>query len=170
MSLLADLAPFAPRLLIPQPATARRDTARVILPGEHDALRAHLMARKSQGVRTNINHLGEAILGEQEAQRRLQKYLDAIARDEIEYISVKLSTIGSQLSVLDFDGTISRLAPRLRTLYRAAMQHTPAKFINLDMEEFQDLELTLGVHARTGEPNLNAFRGYCPASIPSRCA
>jgi RHH-type proline utilization regulon transcriptional repressor/proline dehydrogenase/delta 1-pyrroline-5-carboxylate dehydrogenase len=149
LSALAGVSLLLPDLFIPQlKQQLRRDTARVILPGEPERLRQHLQARRRDGVQTNVNHLGEAILGEGEAQRRLSKYLEALAREEVDYISVKLSTIGSQLSVLDFNGTIERVAPRLRTLYDAAMAHSPSKFINLDMEEYQDLELTLELFMR----------------------
>ncbi len=160
---LARLAPIAPGILVPQLRyQLRRDTARVILPGEQERLRRHLQQRRKDGVRTNVNHLGEAILGEAEAENRLQKYVSALSSDNIDYISVKLSTIGSQLSVLDFDGTIARVTPRLRRLYRAALKHTPKKFINLDMEEYDDLELTLELFMRVlDEPEFHTL----PAGI-----
>ncbi len=47
----------------------RRQTAAVILPAEPDSLLPHLRARHAEGVRMNVNFLGEAILGEKEARR-----------------------------------------------------------------------------------------------------
>jgi RHH-type proline utilization regulon transcriptional repressor/proline dehydrogenase/delta 1-pyrroline-5-carboxylate dehydrogenase len=128
----------------------RRATAKVILPGEPHALSKHMHLRRAQGVRLNINHLGEAILGEEEAKRRLNVYLKDLERDDFEYISVKISTIYSQIHLLGWDKTLEILSERLRQLYRAAMNHqfkradgsTAPKFVNLDMEEYRDLHLT----------------------------
>lgn len=135
-------------LLVPQvKKLLRRESQRVILPGESGPLSDHLRARRAQGVRINLNHLGEAILGEEEAQRRLQLYLDDLARPEVDYISVKISTICSQLNLLDWDYTLHLLSQRLRMLYRASMTEPP-KFVNLDMEEYSDLRLTLALFQR----------------------
>lgn len=130
--------------------TLRKATARVILPGEKRALAHHMHKRRREGVRLNLNHLGEAILGEQEAIRRLNIYLRDLERSDIEYVSIKISTIFSQINILDWDKTEEILAERLRQLYRTAMHHTfkradgvrVAKFVNLDMEEYRDLHLT----------------------------
>ncbi len=70
-----------------------RETANVILPAERELLAKHLTRRTEEGVRMNVNILGEALLGEGEAERRLKRYLDALQRPEIEVISVKISTI-----------------------------------------------------------------------------
>jgi RHH-type proline utilization regulon transcriptional repressor/proline dehydrogenase/delta 1-pyrroline-5-carboxylate dehydrogenase len=45
----------------------RTNSSRAIIPGEPKPLHAHLEKRRQQGVRMNINHLGEAVLGEDEA-------------------------------------------------------------------------------------------------------
>jgi RHH-type proline utilization regulon transcriptional repressor/proline dehydrogenase/delta 1-pyrroline-5-carboxylate dehydrogenase len=60
----------------------------VILPAEEAMLREHLKERRSEGVRMNVNFLGEAILGEKEAQRRLEGYLASLQLPEIECVSV----------------------------------------------------------------------------------
>lgn len=129
----------------------RKQTSAVILPGEPKALAAHMRRRARQGVRVNLNHLGEAILGEEEALRRLSIYLEDLAKPEVEVISVKISTICSQLNLLSWSDTLEILAGRLRQLYRAAAQNAykrtdgteVPKFVNLDMEEYRDLELTV---------------------------
>ena len=48
----------------------------MVLPAETRHLTTHLRARLKEGVRMNLNFLGEALLGEEEAARRLAKYLD----------------------------------------------------------------------------------------------
>ena len=119
----------------------RQETSTVILPGESEPLSRHIALRKQQGIRVNINHLGEAILGEEEAQRRLKVYLDDLQRADIDYISVKVSTIYSQINLLAWDDTLLVLTDRLKQLYRAAK----GKFVNLDMEEYRDLRLTVAL-------------------------
>src|SRR5688500_15663245 len=46
----------------------REETANVILPAEEDLLREHLEERRREGLRMNVNYLGEALLGEEEAR------------------------------------------------------------------------------------------------------
>ena len=45
----------------------QHETANVVLPAETDLLRDHLRARQADGVRMNLNFLGETVLGEEEA-------------------------------------------------------------------------------------------------------
>jgi RHH-type proline utilization regulon transcriptional repressor/proline dehydrogenase/delta 1-pyrroline-5-carboxylate dehydrogenase len=144
----------------------RRETATVILPGERRALSKHMQKRRKEGVRLNLNHLGEAILGEAEAARRLDVYLKDLAQNDIEYVSVKISTIFSQINLLSWDKTLDKLAEQLRKLYRVAQSHmfthadgtrTP-KFVNLDMEEYRDLKLTVALFKQVlEEPEFHKF-------------
>jgi RHH-type transcriptional regulator, proline utilization regulon repressor / proline dehydrogenase / delta 1-pyrroline-5-carboxylate dehydrogenase len=128
----------------------RKETSSVILPGEAKALSKHMAKRRLEGVRLNLNHLGEAILGEKEALRRLHVYLEDLANPDVEYISIKISTIFSQIHLLAWENTMSILSDRLKQLYKAATSHVfikpngekSAKFVNLDMEEYRDLHLT----------------------------
>jgi RHH-type proline utilization regulon transcriptional repressor/proline dehydrogenase/delta 1-pyrroline-5-carboxylate dehydrogenase len=141
---LKILGPDIAQFLIPLATRAlRKQTERVILPGEPDELAHHLKTRKSEHVRQNLNHLGEAILSEAEAKKRLEIYLEDLKNPDINYISVKISTIFSQINLLAFDDTVNEIADRLRQLYRAAKQNEEPKFINLDMEEYRDLDLTV---------------------------
>lgn len=137
----------APDLVMPQiAAQLRRESASVILPAEADSLHRHVSRRRKSGLRLNFNQLGEAVLGEGEAGRRLQANLDRLADPDCDYISVKFSAIYSQIHSVGFEETVEELKNRLRLLYRAAIQHPSAhgspKFVNLDMEEYRDLRLT----------------------------
>jgi RHH-type proline utilization regulon transcriptional repressor/proline dehydrogenase/delta 1-pyrroline-5-carboxylate dehydrogenase len=146
------MAHYLPSLVVPPIVSRlRHETQSVILPGEEEDLRRYLTERREAGLRLNLNQLGEAILGESEAARRLAAYLALLARDDVEYISVKVSSVFSQIELVAFEATVERVAERLRTLYRTALRHhyrhpdgrvTP-KFINLDMEEYRDLDLTV---------------------------
>ena len=143
---------YLPAVVVPPIiARLRQETRTVILPGEEGDLRRYLQKRRAGGVRLNLNQLGEAILGEEEAARRMAAYLALLARPDVEYISVKVSSVFSQINLVAYRHTVDLVKERLRTLYRQALanQYThpdgrsTAKFVNLDMEEYRDLHLTL---------------------------
>src|SRR3954470_12342390 len=98
--------------------------------------------------RLNLNLLGEAVLGEKEALRRLDGTRTLLARDDVDYVSIKVSSIASQLSMWAFDETVARVVERLTPLYEQAAKSKSRKFINLDMEEYRDLHLTIAVFTR----------------------
>ena len=158
----------------------QQETANVVLPAEADLLRGHLEQRRSEGVRMNVNQLGEALLGEREAQRRLEGYLSALQKPEVEVISVKISTIYSQISNIARRHTVDVLSDRLELLYRAAARGTfthadgkvVPKFVYLDMEEYRDLHLTADAFMNTldrdGLDTVNAgivLQAYVPDSF-----
>ena len=115
----------------------------VVLPAEDPAFAAHVRRRRAEGVRLNVNVLGEAILSDAEAEHRMALLRSRLARPDVDYISVKLSAIVANLDVYAFDDSVTRICERLRELYRDGMRATPATFVNLDMEEYGDLELTM---------------------------
>ena len=47
-----------------------------------------------------------------------------------------------------FDETVERVVDRLTPLYEQAAASKTPKFINLDMEEYRDLDLTIAVFTR----------------------
>ena len=116
---------------------------RAILPAEPGKLSRHIAKRSKKEVRGNINVLGEAVLGEEEAKARYEAVLEMLLREEVSYISVKISSIISQIVTVDIEGSIERCSERIRDLYRVAMRK--GAFVNLDMEEFRDLAITVGL-------------------------
>jgi len=160
-----------------------RETANVILPAERDLLAPYLEERRQAGVRMNVNYLGESLLGEREAQRRLENYLAALKLTEIEVISVKISTLYSQISALARQHTIDMLCNRLELLYRAAAAEryvradgTKApKFVYLDMEEYRDMAITAAAFMEAlSRPGLKdaaagiALQAYLPDSLATQ--
>jgi RHH-type proline utilization regulon transcriptional repressor/proline dehydrogenase/delta 1-pyrroline-5-carboxylate dehydrogenase len=115
----------------------------IILPAEAPLLSRHIQKRNGDHAILNINVLGEAVLGDHEARERLQSVIAMIQRPEVNYASVKISAIVSQLITIDFQGSVSQISERLRLLYRESLKCNT--FINLDMEEFRDLEITVAV-------------------------
>ena len=70
---------FLPGVAVPMvKEKMQQETANVVLPAEPELLAKHLRARRGDGVRMNVNFLGEALIGEDDAQSRLKKYLQAL--------------------------------------------------------------------------------------------
>ncbi len=158
----------------------QHETANVVLPAEPELLGPHLAARRRQGLRMNLNLLGEALLGEGEARLRLEKYLAAVRSPDVEVLSVKISTIDSQILPIAREQTLERLCDRLERLYRAAAETTfttadgraVPKLVYLDMEEYRDLSLTAEAFMQTlSRPGLEqvragiALQAYVPDSF-----
>jgi len=126
----------------------RRMVGHLIVDARPEQLGKAIAAVKQPGIRLNLNLLGEAVLGDDEADHRLQGTLDLLARDDVDYVSIKVSSVSSQLSMWAFDETVERVVGRLLPLYELAAASPSPKFINLDMEEFRDLDLTIAVFTR----------------------
>jgi RHH-type proline utilization regulon transcriptional repressor/proline dehydrogenase/delta 1-pyrroline-5-carboxylate dehydrogenase len=132
------------------------DAAPYLAPADPEKLAAFLRERSLQGLSVNVNHLGEEVLGNHDAERYLETYLALLARPEVTTISVKLSSIDSRVDVVAWDATQARLAEKLALIYRAALDHPHAdapgrgepKLVYLDMEAYRDLELTTELFMR----------------------
>lgn len=117
----------------------RKKTSQVIFPGEK--VEEAIIKLRETGVQVNLNHLGEAILGEEEAEKRLEIYLEDLKKPEVDYISVKISTLYSQINLLSHEKSLKALAIPYKKLLLAAFP----KFVNLDMEEYKDLHMTVAL-------------------------
>lgn len=114
------------------------------------------------GLCFTLDLLGEATLSEAEAADYLRRYdaiFDALiaatadwpARPELDRapwgvvpranVSVKISSLYSQLDAIDFEGSIEGVKTRLRPLFRKAKAH--GLFLNIDMESYKDKDLTI---------------------------
>jgi len=146
----ARLARVLPDVVMPLVVgRLRRESSSMILPAEYDQLTRELDHRGEPGVRLNINLLGEAILGNGEAEHRLQAVLDHVGRDDVTDISVKISSLCAQLNVLAFDDEVERISRQLARVYDAASRQAPRTFVHLDMEEYRDLHLTAAAMMHT---------------------
>ena len=147
LRMLGALAPYAPG--IAERAVnwrVNRETAGVILPGEDAALTRYLARRRRDGFRLNVNVLGEAILGDDEAQARFALVASRVRRPDVDYVSIKISALCANLDVLAWEDSLDRVTDRLAALYRTAQQH--GTFVNLDMEEHRDLDLSVEAFIR----------------------
>ncbi len=133
----------------------RDESKSVILPAEDAELTAYLRRRRAAGWRVNLNPLGEAVLGEEEASRRMDAVIAMMRRSDVDYVSVKVSALFSQINLGAWDESLAVIKERIRTLYTVATEE--GTFVNLDMEEYRDLELTATAFRELlDEP---AFRG-----------
>ncbi|MGA1932113.1 proline dehydrogenase family protein [Arcobacter sp. YIC-464] len=179
--LFKNFGKFLPDLSVPMFVNQiREDTKTVVIKGEEEPFNKHLKLRKEEGTRVNINLIGEVVLGEEEAEERIQKYLKALENPNIDYISIKISTIYSQINPLNFEGTVQTLVKKLTRIYEQAKKYPyiapdgtkSNKFINLDMEEYRDLDITVEVFKRTlAQPQFKDFyagivlQAYIPDSF-----
>jgi len=135
----------------------RNDIKNVVIPGEESELVEHINKRRAEGTRVNINIIGEIVLGEDEANERVDKYIKTLQNPHIDYISIKISTIFSQINPLAHEWSVDKISGKLEKIYDAAMNNRfmdangkeSYKFVNLDMEEYKDIHLTIDVFKKT---------------------
>ncbi|ALX65840.1 proline dehydrogenase family protein [Microbacterium sp. XT11] len=140
-------APVLPGVVVPiARRVLRAMVGHLVLDATPSKLGPAIAKLRKSGNRLNLNLLGEAVLGEREAGRRLKGTYDFLARDDVDYVSIKVSSVVSQLSMWSFDEAVADVVEKLTPLYElaaAAEAKGKAKFINLDMEEYRDLDLTI---------------------------
>lgn len=154
------------------------DMARTFISGTTpaDAIKALTTFRK-KNLATTLDQLGEAVVSEPEADAYHKKYLaildelvrvattwpanpllDADARGPIPRInlSVKLSSLYSQLDPIDVRGSEAGIAGRLTELFDRAM--AAGAFVNVDMEDYRLKDLTLRMFKDLA--GSEKYRGY----------
>ncbi len=135
-----------PSLVIPLARRALRLMVDHLIIDATDARLGRAIAKiRKRGMRLNVNLLGEAVLGEREASRRLKGTHELLDRPDVDYVSIKVSATVAPHSVWAFDEAVTHVVERLTPLFERAAASTSPKFINLDMEEYRDLDLTIAV-------------------------
>ncbi|MFD5599520.1 proline dehydrogenase family protein [Leucobacter sp. NPDC058333] len=143
------LAKPLPGVVVPIARRVLRQLVSHLIIDASDAKLGPAIAKiKREGVRLNMNLLGEAILGQSEAERRLAGTHRLLARDDIDYVSIKVSATVAPHNHWAFDEAVNHIEQQLLPLFERAAAARPHKFINLDMEEYKDLDLTLAVFMR----------------------
>jgi len=143
------MAPILPQVVIPIARRVLREMVGHLIVDATDAKLGPAIAKiRQDGVHLNVNLLGEAVLGEHEAQRRLEGTLKLLAREDVDYVSIKESSTVAPHSPWAFDEAVDHVVEKLTPLYRLAASFPKPKFINLDMEEYKDLSMTIAVFKR----------------------
>lgn len=129
---------------------------------------------KAGGARLNMNLLGEAVLGDEEADRRLRDTMRLLKRDDVDYVSLKVSAVTGPHQPWAYEQVVQRAVDALLPLYHEAARYDPPKFINLDMEEYKDLHMTIDVFTRIlSQPGLHhmsagiVLQTYLPDALPA---
>ncbi|WGT48168.1 proline dehydrogenase family protein [Tessaracoccus lacteus] len=147
----------APRAALP---AVRRTFAMLVgdlVVDTHGQLAPVLKRLRAGGSGLNINLLGEAVLGDEHAAARLDATTKLLARDDVDYVSIKVSSVLGAHSQWAHAAAVDAAVERLRPLMTLAARE--GKFVNLDMEEYRDLHLTLDVFRRLlMEPDLLRLR------------
>ncbi|MDF1879865.1 bifunctional proline dehydrogenase/L-glutamate gamma-semialdehyde dehydrogenase [Sulfurimonas sp. MAG313] len=134
----------------------RNDISSIVIKGEDPILSKHMQDRKKEGTRVNINVIGEIVLSKQEANERVLKYIKLLENPDIDYLSIKISNLFSQIIPHAHDNNIEKISKQLARVYTAAQENTYKdadekehfKFVNLDMEEYKDIETTIDTFKR----------------------
>jgi len=185
------VAPVLPSPVVPIARRVLREmVGHLVVDARPEKLGPAIAKIRETGARLNLNLLGEAVLGEKEALRRLDGIHELIRRPDVDYVSVKVSAIASHISMWAFDEVVERVVERLLPLFLTAASDPPnpepvdgsgqaaslrsATFINLDMEEYRDLDLTIAVFTRILEdPRLKGLeagivlQAYLPDALPA---
>jgi len=141
------LAKFAPGVVVPAAQAALRSmVGHLIIDSRDKQLGKAIQKLRTTGIDLNINLLGEAILGQGEADNRIADTLALIKRKDVNYISIKVSATVAPHNHWAHEEAVADIVEKLRPVYRTAMKADPVTFINLDMEEYKDLDLTLDVY------------------------
>jgi len=75
--------------------------------------------------------------------QRLAEVSRLVAREDVDYVSVKVSAVTGPHNPWGFDEVVAHGVDVLSPLYRLARDH--GTFLNLDMEDYKDLDLTIAV-------------------------
>lgn len=137
----------------------RNDISSIVIQGEDPVLAKHMKSRRDEGTRVNINVIGEVVHSEAEANRRVEKYIAFLENPDIDYLSLKISNMFSQIIPHAHEHNVTRIAKQLERVYHAAKTHTYTdkngneqyKFVNLDMEEYRDIRITIDTFKRVLE-------------------
>ncbi|MDQ1135891.1 RHH-type proline utilization regulon transcriptional repressor/proline dehydrogenase/delta 1-pyrroline-5-carboxylate dehydrogenase [Microbacterium sp. SORGH_AS 1204] len=169
----AFAAPIVPQVVVPAARMALRSMVRHLIVDATDRKLGDAISSirgRGDGIRLNVNLLGEAILGKKEAARRLEGTRKLLARDDVDYVSIKVSSTVAPHTPWAFDAAVADAVSALRPLYRVAKE--TGTFLNLDMEEFKDLDLTLAVfETLLGEPEFHGveagivLQAYLPDAL-----
>lgn len=165
------IGPVLPWVVIPIARRVLHDmVGHLVIDSRPKQLTERIAALHEDGASLNINLLGEAVLGEAEAAKRLEAIRVLLERPDVNHLSIKVSSIVSQVSLWSFEQTVARVVRRLTPLFEAGLAN--GTFINLDLEEYRDLDLTIAVFTSLlDQPQLQrssggiAIQAYLPDAL-----
>ncbi|MBC8282483.1 MAG: bifunctional proline dehydrogenase/L-glutamate gamma-semialdehyde dehydrogenase, partial [Nitrospinae bacterium] len=154
LRLLKIFGPFVPGFLSPPIVWSilkvmRYKTRNVILNGELESLKQYFQNCQNENIKVNINRLGDMVLGEKEAEKHIEDYVNSLLNPNVSCVSVKISTLYSQTDNVAHDHTVTIVTEKLEKILKIARDEEKKssipKLVYLDMEEYKDLTLTIDV-------------------------
>ena len=92
-------AGIAPSIAMPVARLRLRQlVGHLVFDADGDHLQRRLKRAREVGVRLNLNLLGEAVLGQGEADNRLARTHELLANPSVDYVSIKVSSVVAQLN------------------------------------------------------------------------
>lgn len=175
MKLGSKFAPVMPSVVVPAARKVFQQlVGDLVLNVSEKKLGKAIAKLRAEGARLNMNLLGEAVLGDAEAHKRLQDTMDLLKRDDVDYVSLKVSAVTGPHNPWAYDTVVNQAVEALLPLYLQANSYEPKKFVNLDMEEYHDLHLTIDVFTKILDrpelKNLSAgivLQAYLPDALPA---
>ncbi|WKD58603.1 bifunctional proline dehydrogenase/L-glutamate gamma-semialdehyde dehydrogenase [Corynebacterium caspium] len=165
------IAPLSPTLITNTAFQVfRRLVGNLVLDTTPKKLGPAVKKLRADGSRLNLNLLGEAVLGNKEATYRLNAVQDLLEHDFVDYVSIKVSSVLGAHNPWAYDQAVAEAVEALVPLYETARKS--GKFVNLDMEEYHDLHMTIAVFQKLLErpefKNLKAgivLQAYLPDAL-----
>ncbi|MDR6939145.1 bifunctional proline dehydrogenase/L-glutamate gamma-semialdehyde dehydrogenase [Arcanobacterium hippocoleae] len=169
------VAPLMPKAVVPMAEKVFQQlVGDLVLDAKGKGLTKSIARLKAQGARLNMNLLGEAVLGNKEAAKRMADTIGLLERDDVDYVSMKVSAVIGPHNPWAYEEAVDNAVAALLPLYSRANSYSPKKFINLDMEEYHDLHMTIDVFKRILErPEFKHLRAgivlqaYLPDALPA---
>lgn len=153
-----------PKLVAPVIRSAVKGVAHRFIGGNNATDILHSISRlQSRGVNTSLDLLGEATVSEREAYHYQNAYLDLIKQISSSGIkglnlSIKVTSLYSQIAPVDTDGAIEILMARLRPICDAAKDAELT--LCLDMEQYDYKDIILRLFKRVAmEPAYREWQG-----------
>lgn len=169
------VAPLSPQTVVPiAEKVFQALVGDLVLDAKGKGLTKSIARLKASGARLNMNLLGEAVLGNHEADKRMADTIKLLERDDVDYVSMKVSAVIGPHNPWAYEEAVNNAVEALLPLYLRANSYSPKKFINLDMEEYHDLHMTIDVFKRILErPEFQQMRAgivlqaYLPDALPA---
>ena len=121
VALGGTMAPVMPQVVIPIARKVLREMVGHLIVDATDAKLGPAIAKiRKDGIKLNVNLLGEAVLGEHEASRRLEGTHALLARPDVDYVSIKVSSTVAPHSPWAFDEAVAHVVEKLTPLFERA--------------------------------------------------
>ena len=123
-----------------------------IVSGEKASLEKYLNKKKEKNLGVDISFINEEALGFNDVKKQMNIYMNYLSNPQIDYISIKVSCITSNIKVNSEESSIDEICLALRKIYKAALKAPKnPKFVNIDMENYRYFASTIAAFQKVLE-------------------